>query len=124
MLHKSRLCILLRKRERSRVSGVERHGQAMSHYLDQMHERYKAGDQSVVVYGLHYCITNETPIPEWLATAFDQACDKVRTLEVKSWDDVFGRPLKKGKRLATERRNLKIESELVDAVSDRHAAGA
>lgn len=45
------------------------------------------------------------------------------TYEIKSWDEVFGRPLKKGKQLATERRNYNIGARLMYRVRERHRAG-
>jgi len=47
----------------------------------------------------------------------------VLTYKVKSWDDVFGRPLEKGKRLKTERRNMEIASPIERRISDLHKAG-
>ena len=93
-------------------------------FLEQCRECYEGGDKAYLPYCLDYCMTNNRPIPPWLATAFRQACHKVHMHEVKSWDDVFGPPLKKGKRLATERRNMKIAGPLFDMVQERHNAGA
>jgi hypothetical protein len=93
-------------------------------FLEQCRERYEGGDKAYLPYCLEYCIGNDRPIPPWLAAAFRQACHKVRMHEVKSWDDVFGRPLGKGKRLATERRNMKTAGPLFDVVQERHEAGA
>jgi hypothetical protein len=92
--------------------------------LEQLRKRYEGGDKACLPYSLSYCMMNNRPIPPWLATAFSQACHKVHRYEVKSWDDVFGRPLKKGKRLATEHRNMKIAEPLFNAIQDRHKAGA
>jgi hypothetical protein len=93
-------------------------------FLEQCRERYEGGDKLYLLYCLNYCMMNNRPIPPWLATAFRQAYDKVDMYEVKSWDDVFGRPLKKGKRLATEHRNMKIVHPLFLMIRDRHEAGA
>ncbi len=93
-------------------------------FLEQLRQRYEGGDKATLPYSLNYCMMNNLPIPPWLATAFAQACHRVHMYEVKSWDDVFGRPLKKGKRLATERRNMKMAGPLFDMVQERHKAGA
>jgi hypothetical protein len=93
-------------------------------FLEQCRDRYEGGDKAYLPYCLDYCMTNNRPIPPWLATAFRQACHKVRMHEVKSWDDVLGRPIKKGGRLATERRNMKIAWPLFHTIRDRHQAGA
>ena len=67
-----------------------------------------AGDKSELLYCLNHCVTNDLPVPDWLKQAFQKACSDVHAYKVKSWDDVFGKPLAKGKRLATERRNMEI----------------
>jgi hypothetical protein len=93
-------------------------------FLEECRERYEGGDKAMLPYSLNHCMMNNLPIPPWLATAFAQACHKVHMHEVKSWDDVFGRPLKKGKRLATEHRNMKIAGPLFNTIRGRHEAGA
>jgi hypothetical protein len=92
-------------------------------FLQKGKERYESGETAELLYCLEYCMANHVLIPDWLAKAFGDAYHKVRCYEVKSWDDVFGRPLSKGKRLATERRNVQISSPLFHSVNDRHNAG-
>jgi hypothetical protein len=93
-------------------------------FLEQMCRRYEGGDKTALPYSLNYCITNNHPIPPWLAMAFREACHKVLMHEVKSWDEVLGRPLKKGKQLAVEQRNMKIAFPLWERVRERHKGGA
>jgi hypothetical protein len=62
-------------------------------------------------------------MPEWVAEAILSACEKVYGFEVESWDDVFGRPLKRGRRLNAERRNLKIKYRVHHRVSELNRAG-
>jgi hypothetical protein len=92
--------------------------------IEVLRERYERGDKSAILWCLQYCMWSDQPIPPWLATAFDEACRKVYMREVKSWDDVFGRPLAKGKRLATERRDARLARPLFTMIQDRHKAGA
>jgi hypothetical protein len=92
--------------------------------LELMHEFYKLGNKSVIPAGLEYCMANNRLIPPWLATAFRAAYKQVEMSEVSSWDDVFGRPLKKGQRLATKRRNKRIAEPLFRAIRERHETGA
>jgi hypothetical protein len=92
--------------------------------IEELRKRYESGDKSAVPLCLEYCMWSQQPIPPWLATAFGEACRKVHMREVKSWDDVFGRPLAKGKRLETERRDAKIARPLFLMIQDRRKAGA
>ena len=63
------------------------------------------------------------PIPPWLKQAFQNAYGAKSAYKIKSWDEVFGRPLKKGIRLARERRNNRIANDIYERVVERHIAG-
>jgi hypothetical protein len=43
--------------------------------------------------------------------------------EIRSWDEVFGPPVKKGARLEDARRRQKLAPLVWDMVNERHAAG-
>ena len=92
-------------------------------FLDRERARYEDGDKLRLPYALGYCIDNHHPIPPWLATAFAEARRKVFMDEVESWDDVFGRPLKKGEHLAKQRKDAEIGASLFCRVEERHSAG-
>jgi len=91
--------------------------------LEKGRERYEAGDKSELLYCLHHCIENNYPIPEWLKQAFRSARYAVHMYKVKSWDDVFGKPLKKGKRLKTERKKMEIAEPLWARIRKLHDEG-
>jgi hypothetical protein len=93
--------------------------------LEDYRKRFEAGDKSVLLWGLRFCIGCDpnVPIPAWLKRAILSACDAGLTHEIKSWDEVFGKPLKKGQRQATARRNAKIAHEVYQRVEERHRAG-
>jgi hypothetical protein len=95
----------------------------MTDRLDEWCERYQAGDKEALTRCLNQCMTFNSPVPEWAAKAFCEAYHKIRTYHVKSWDDVLGRPLKKGKRLARERRKVEIWSPLFREIVKRRRAG-
>jgi hypothetical protein len=96
----------------------------MTDQLDEWREFYQTGDKEALTSCLNHCMTFNSLIPEWAAKAFCEAHHKIRTYQVKSWDEVLGRPLKKGKRLATERRNVEIWDLLFREIVKRHRAGA
>jgi len=91
---------------------------------DDWRQHYEGGDNAALPQCLNHCMTFNVPIPEWAATAFCAAYDKIHQYEVKSWDDVLGRALAKGKRLATEQRNVKIWVPLFREIVRRHRSGA
>ena len=62
-------------------------------------------------------------MPEWAQRAFEAAMMKVELLEVKTLEEVFGRPLAKGKQLANERIRLHALSKVFFLVHDHRQAG-
>jgi hypothetical protein len=96
--------------------------------LDQMRALYEGpnGDdhKAAIPAGLAYCIANDLPIPPWLRTAFGDALQKVGSRQVKTWDDVFGRPVLKSQRIHTMRRNVEIAGPLFAWIRERRGAGA
>lgn len=86
-------------------------------------ERYDQGDKSMILHCLFHCFMGQAQIPPWLAEAFLNAYDAKREYKIKSWDEVFGRPLKKGIRPERERRNRRIANDIYERVRERHSAG-
>jgi hypothetical protein len=80
-------------------------------------------EKGALLYFISHCFTNNQPVPDWAKKAFNAACWKGVRFEIKSWDDVFGRPLKKGQHQATERRNMQIARTIWERVCDRSGAG-
>lgn len=72
--------------------------------LKDLYEVYRMGESSAITEALYICTINSLPIPEWCEIAYLKAYRKVRQYKAKSWDDVFGRPHKKGTHLATKRQ--------------------
>ena len=72
-------------------------------------ELYDQGDKTQILVGLHWCFIFHEPIPPWLEQAFQNAYGAKPEYKIKSWDEVFGRPLKKGIRPERERRNKDCE---------------
>ena len=91
--------------------------------LEKEKERYEQGDKAQLLYWLNYCIAHHKPMPAWLEEAFQKAYNAGRMYEIISWDEVFGKPLKKGARQTNERRNMKISELLFYRVRDRFTAG-
>jgi hypothetical protein len=86
-------------------------------------EQFESGHKLILLYYLYELIKRQEPIPGWAREAFCSACKKVYGFEVASWDDVFGRPLKKGQQLAAKRKKLQIKRSLYLEVGQRAMAG-
>jgi hypothetical protein len=87
-------------------------------------KKFEAGDRDVLLYFVDCCFRNNRPVPDWARKAFSAACQRVWWYEVKSWDEVFGRPLKKGEHLAAARRKVKLARDIWWEVKIRHDEGA
>lgn len=72
--------------------------------LGELYEVYQTGKRSAITEALYVCTLNSLPIPRWCEMAFLSAYRQVRHFRAKSWDDVFGRPHKKGTHLETKRQ--------------------
>ena len=69
------------------------------------------------------CFLNNNSVPVWAQKALINAISKAKTYQIKSWDEVFGRPLEKGKQLTAERRRLVLMEPIFKRVRGRHEAG-
>jgi len=67
---------------------------------------HRQGDKRAVLDALDICLFNSLSIPKWCSKAFVAAMYKIQYYEVKSWNDVFGKPYPKGTGARAERMKL------------------
>jgi hypothetical protein len=91
--------------------------------FERHRRKYEAGDISSLPSALWFCLANNEPIPDWLKDAYLEATRRVLTHEVSSWDDVFGKPLKKGKQRAAAHRRSRLADPVWQCVMERREAG-
>jgi hypothetical protein len=85
------------------------------------HKLFEEGDKDRLLWSMNFCFVYRRPIPDWAKKAFRAAYLKGVRFEIKSWDEVFGRPLKKGGQLAAERRKAALAERVLELVLDaRH----
>ena len=92
--------------------------------LERWRLEYEQGYKRALLYSLNFCLMNNVPVPPWIKQGLSKAMDAVHSYEIKSWEDVFGELLPKGKWRATEQRNAKMGWDLFQRVCDLHKAGA
>jgi len=92
--------------------------------LERARLQYEQGHKRQLLYSLDYCLTNNVQVPPWVKQGLRNAMDAAWSYGIKSWDEVFGEILPKGKRIATEQRNAEISWALFSRVGDLHKAGA
>ena len=91
--------------------------------LQILKEKFEGGNKSVLLYALYYCALLKRSWPEWLRLAFLHTYEAHARFEIRSWNDVFGRPVPKGTHLKTEKRNAKLRPVIVERVRALKAEG-
>jgi hypothetical protein len=86
-------------------------------------EALDRGDKSALLWFFSWCFLNCHVVPKWAQEEFLAAHRKVYGYEVESWDEVFGRPLKKGMQRAAARRKTEKAQPIWERVTERHEAG-
>jgi hypothetical protein len=89
----------------------------VTEYLEKMCKRqFEAGHKEVLLATIYACLELGRPMPEWLQVAFRDAYEAAEGFKIRSWDDVFGRPVPEGTHLATERRNQWLRHFVIERV--------
>jgi hypothetical protein len=102
---------------------LQRDPEDYSWFADYKNLYYEQKDKSALIHAAALCIWHNIRAPAWLRQAFMDASQAAYEYKIKSWEEVFGRPVKKGKRLAMERRNMKITFPICRRINDLRKAG-
>jgi hypothetical protein len=89
----------------------------VAEYFEKMLRRsFEAGDKPTLLWTIYACLDLGRAIPEWLRVAFLNAYEAAERFEIRSWDQVFGRPVPKGLHLQTKRRNAQLRWTIIERV--------
>ena len=88
----------------------------LAEILDILEERFNAGDKSALLYAIYHCLLMKRPLPEWLRTKFLHTYEAHARFEIRSWDEVFGRPVPKSTHLETEKRKAELRLVIIQRV--------
>ena len=69
---------------------------------------YEAGDMNALLDAVSICSLNKVALPKWAVKALGDQIHRARTYRVASWDDIFGKPLKKGQHLNAARKEWEL----------------
>ena len=92
-------------------------------YLDVAKRKIESGNKAVLLKAMHECLIMRKPLPEWLRLAFLQAYQSAYPFEIKSWDEVFGKPHPKGAHLKTRKQHLELDGPISSRVYELAAKG-
>jgi hypothetical protein len=93
------------------------------HELDQLEQRFLAGDRYALAEALRVCASRNLPMPPWVAGAYIKGYDAVNSLDADSWDVLFGPLVPKGKHIEKLRKRAKHSGAVYHEVQRRHHAG-
>lgn len=88
--------------------------------LLECRERFRAGEKFALMQALRICANHDLPMPEWLSIAYISAFDKILNHKSKSWDEVLGPAIPKGKHLASLRKERQFGLSVALEVRCRH----
>jgi hypothetical protein len=100
-------------------------GQWLTDQLAEAERAFEAGDRTQILHGVQLCTVfglDRRKWPEWLDRAFNDAYETGFSGAIRSWDDVFGKPIAKGKHKA-ERLRQRLTLFIVHHVEQLHAEG-
>jgi hypothetical protein len=88
----------------------------LAEILDILKEQFETGDKSALLQAIYRCLQLRRPVPEWLREVFLNAYEAPARFEIRSWDEVFGRPVPKGTHLKTQKRNAELRLLILERV--------
>jgi hypothetical protein len=91
--------------------------------MAQYQEAYENGNKGVILYAILDCVERDQLLPVWLKKAFFDAFWSVQDWEVRSWDDVFGKPHPKGTNLEATRNRILYPSKVYQRIEELREAG-
>jgi hypothetical protein len=93
-------------------------------YLEKMLKRdFESGNKSVLLDGLYVCLELRRPIPEWLQQAFLKVFESVERCEIRTWEQVFGKPVPRGTHLRPRKRDAELPLIIIEHVEALKRAG-
>jgi hypothetical protein len=75
-------------------------------FSEEIKSHHQSGNPLALMDMIFWCATFGWKLPQWAADAFITAADKVRSAQLGSWDEAFGKPYP-GEHVGKVRRNLK-----------------
>ena len=81
-----------------------------------MRDRFEGGDLMALAEALQLCIGLYLLVPDWVRTAWLEACTRIKQYEVRSWDEVLGNRVPPGKHFAAIKRRHHLAAEVFTSV--------
>jgi hypothetical protein len=101
-----------------------RRDQDFAEYESHMQDALNGGDSGALLRFISECFRADRAVPKWAQEKFKNAVDRVSRQQAKSWEEVFGRPLKKGKQLEAARRKAELPPKIWHRVGELSSAAS
>jgi hypothetical protein len=88
--------------------------------FEDLERDYRRGKKEALIQAIDVCALMDVALPTWAREAIIAACFESKP---HSWDDVFGRPLAKGKSAKAARRRSSIELGVIGRIKQLHSSG-
>jgi hypothetical protein len=92
-------------------------------FFNSLLEALDREDHRALLFFMDFCFQQRRDVPPWAQKMFSAAVGKARDFEIKSWGEVFGRPLAKGGQLDKQRRKDRALARVWALVNKRRRAG-
>jgi hypothetical protein len=90
--------------------------------IDELGREFASGNKNALISAMYMCVKYGHPFPSWAVAAFIEAYERVEfNFEHRSWDEVFGRPSSKGRKLQAIKQRDQIAWEVYRRVRDLRA---
>lgn len=84
--------------------------------LESLEKSFNDGNKLALMHAIRECANHELIMPTWVSNEYIKAFDTVNHFRAKSWDEVFGKPLRKNANLAALRKRDKYAVHIWNAV--------
>ena len=74
------------------------------HNLEQLRARYEQGEKFALMSAIRECANHDLIMPRWVGAGYIKSFDTILNYRSEDWNEVFGRPIPKGKHLAALRK--------------------
>lgn len=76
--------------------------------MQSLKEDFESGQKFSLMCAINECASEGVPMPLWVATEYQKAFAVIHGAQKRSWDDVFGKPFRKGAQLPYIRKAQRL----------------
>lgn len=88
--------------------------------MAKLERLFRAGKERAALDAIYVCVCSrpQKPVPDWAQSALARAMYDITMVNVSSWDDVFGRPLRRGAKVVSIQKQRALQWRLLARVEE------